>query len=46
MGSYLDNVEDHILIETVEDALGDAVVAPRPVDQKEFLQIGELRRYK
>lgn len=35
--SYLYNIENHILIETVEDALGDTVVAPRPMDQKKLL---------
>lgn len=43
MGSYLYDVEDHVLVETVEDALCDAVVAPRPMDQQELLKIGELR---
>lgn len=46
MGSYLYNVEHHILIETVEDAFCDAIVAPCPVDQQELLQIAELRRGK
>lgn len=40
--SYLYYVEDHILVETVEDALCDAVIAPRPVDQQKLLQVGEL----
>lgn len=41
-GSYLYNVKDDILVETVQDALCDTVVAPRPMDQQELLQIGEL----
>lgn len=40
--SYLDDVEDDVLVETVEDALGDPVVAPRSVDQQQLLQVGEL----
>lgn len=40
--AYLNYVEDHILVKTVEDALCDTVVAPRPVDQQKLLQVGEL----
>lgn len=32
-GCYLYNVKDDILVETVQDALCDTVVAPRPMDQ-------------
>ena len=42
-GSYLYYVEYHILIETVEDALCDTVVAPCPMHQQKLLQVGELR---
>lgn len=41
---YLDDVEDHILVETVQDTLGHPVVAPGSVDQKQLLQVGKLKR--
>lgn len=41
---YLNDVEDHILVETVEDALGHPVVAPGSMNQKQLLQVGKLKR--
>lgn len=41
--AYLDNVENHVLIETVQDTLGHTIVAPGAVDQQQLLQVGELR---
>lgn len=41
--AHLDNVEDHVLIETVQDALGHPIVAPGAVDQQQLLQVGKLR---
>lgn len=40
--AHLYYVEDHILIETVEDALCNTVVAPCTVDQQKLLEVGEL----
>lgn len=35
--TYLDNVENHILVEAVQYALGHPVVAPGTVNQQELL---------
>ena len=40
--TYLDDVEDDVLVEAVQDALGHAVVAPRPVHQQQVPQELEL----
>lgn len=44
--AHLDNVEDHVLVEAVQYALGHAVVAPGAVNQQELLQVGKLRKKK
>ena len=40
--TYLDDVEDNVLIEAVQDTLGNAVVIPGPVHQQQILQVFEL----
>lgn len=35
--AYLNNVENHVLVEAVQDALGHSVVAPGTMDQQELL---------
>lgn len=35
--AHLNNVENHILVEAVQDALGHPVVAPGTMDQQELL---------
>lgn len=42
--THLDDVEDNVLVEAVEDALGHAVVVPGPMDKQEVLQVLELPR--
>lgn len=41
--AHLDDVEDHVLVEAIQDALGHAVVAPGAVDQQQLLQVGKLQ---
>jgi hypothetical protein len=41
---YLDDIEDHVLVEAVQDALGHPVVAPSPMNQEQLLQVGKLTR--
>lgn len=42
--SYLNNVEDHVLVEAVQYALGHPIVAPGAVNQQELLQVGKLKK--
>lgn len=44
--AHLNDVEDHVLVEAVQDALGDATVAPGAMNQQELLQVGKLRKRK
>lgn len=41
--TYFNDVEDNVLVEAVEDALGHTVVVPGSVDQQQILQVFELR---
>ena len=41
--THLNDVEDNILVEAVQDTLGDAVVVPGSVDEQQILQVFELR---
>lgn len=40
--SYLNDVEDDILVEAVQDTLGYAVVIPGSMDEQQILQVFEL----
>ena len=40
--SYLNNVEDNILVEAVQDTLGYTVVIPGSMDEQQILQVFEL----
>lgn len=40
--SYLNDVEDNILVEAVQDTLGYSVVIPGSVDKQQILQVFEL----
>lgn len=40
--SYLDNVKHDVLVEAIQDALGNAVVVPGAVNQQKILQVFEL----
>lgn len=40
--SYLDDVQDYVLVEAVKDALGNTVVVPSSVNQQQILQVLEL----
>lgn len=42
--AHLDDVENHVLVEAVQDALGHSVVAPGAVDQQQLLQEGKLEK--
>lgn len=42
--AHLNDVEYHVLVETVQDALGHPVVAPGTVNQQELLQVGKLKK--
>ena len=42
--AHLNDVEHHVLVETVQDALGHPVVAPGTVNQQELLQVGKLKK--
>ena len=42
--AHLNDVEYHVLVETVQDALGHPVVAPSTVNQQELLQVGKLKK--
>jgi len=39
---YLDDVQDNVLVEAVQDALGHTVVAPRSVHQQQITQVFKL----
>lgn len=41
--TYLNDVENNVLVETVQDALGDTIVVPGSVDKQQILQVFELR---
>lgn len=41
--THLNDVQDDVLVEAVQDALGHAVVVPGSVDQQQILQVFELR---
>lgn len=40
---YLNNIEDYILVEAVQNALGDSIVVPGTMDHQQILQILELK---
>ena len=40
--TYFNDVEDNILVEAVEDALGYTVVIPGSMDEQQILQVFEL----
>lgn len=40
---YLNNIEDYVLVEAVQDALGDSVIVPGTVNHQQILQILELK---
>lgn len=42
--AHLNDVEHHVLVETVQDTLGHPVVAPGTVNQQELLQVGKLKK--
>lgn len=41
--SYLNNVQHNVLVEAIQNALGNAVVIPSAVNQQKILQVLELR---
>lgn len=41
--SYLNNVQHNVLVEAIQDALGNAVVIPSTVNQQKILQVLELK---
>lgn len=41
--TYFNDVEDDVLVEAVEDALGHTVIVPGSVDQQQILQVFKLR---
>lgn len=40
---YLDNIEDYILVEAIQDTLGDSVIVPGTMHHQQILQIFELK---
>ena len=40
--TYLDDVQDNVLVEAIQDTLGYTVVIPGAVDQQKILQVFEL----
>lgn len=40
--SYLNNVKHNVLVEAIQDALGNTVVIPSAVNQQKILQVLEL----